>query len=259
MAGPRMLRIRENRDETPSIRTVGFDSALGAVPGQFVMVWVPGTDEFPMSVSYPGRRFGITYQVLGEGTKALASMTPGDLVGIRGPYGNGFALTGRRLLLVAGGAGMAPLAPMVELAARAKRNIDLIIGARTKAEILFERRAAKAGADIHISTDDGSRGFKGFASKLAEQMLSEKRYDAIYACGPEMMICKMLGLAVKRKIHMQASLERIMKCGIGLCDSCAIDGKHVCTDGPVFSEAVMRGLGDLGRSRLDLTGRKVRV
>ncbi|OGS42900.1 MAG: dihydroorotate dehydrogenase electron transfer subunit [Euryarchaeota archaeon RBG_16_62_10] len=254
-----MLRIRDNRDETPSIRTVRFGSRLDAVPGQFVMVWVPGIDEFPMSISYTGTRFGITYQVLGDGTRALASVGPGDYLGIRGPYGRGFELTGKRLLLVAGGAGMAPLAPMVKMAVGAGKKVDLVIGARTRAEILFDRRASRAGARVFISTDDGSRGFKGIASELAEDLLSKSRYDAVYACGPEKMISKLLGLAREHRVPMQASLERIMKCGIGLCDSCAIDGRHVCTDGPVFSDQEMKLFEDLGRSKLDLTGRRVPI
>jgi dihydroorotate dehydrogenase electron transfer subunit len=230
--------VKKNVNETSSVKTVRLDGMLDTVPGQFVMVWVPGIDEFPMSVSYPGRDFGITYQILGEGTKALGSMMPGHRVGVRGPYGNGFS---------------------VDIAASKKVSVDLVLGARSDKELVFEKRASRAGARVHISTDDGSKGFKGFASDLALELLESERYDHLYACGPEKMIAKLVVIASKRKMPMQASLERYMKCGIGICDSCALDGVHVCKEGPVFSLNDLRKFGDLGRAKLDPAGRKVPV
>ncbi len=254
-----MFTVLRHVDETPTIRSIIFKEGLAATPGQFVMVWVPGVDEFPMSVSYSTDGLGITYQVLGDGTKALASKAEGDRIGIRGPYGKGFAIHGKRLLVVAGGAGMAPLAPFVEEAVAHKASVDLVIGARTSSNILFESRGLKAGAKVHISTDDGSKGFKGLAVGLAESVLAGGKFDSIYACGPEKMLFSLLKIADSRKLPMQASLERIMKCGIGVCDSCAIDGKHVCTDGPVFSERDLRAFSELGKTKLDMCGRKVPV
>ena len=81
----------------------------------------------------------------------------------------------------------------------------------------------------------------------------------MYACGPEKMIVGLLGIARKKSIQMQASLERIMKCGIGICDSCALDGRHVCRDGPVFSDADLVSFSELGRTKLDASGRKIPV
>jgi dihydroorotate dehydrogenase electron transfer subunit len=232
---------------------------LEAVPGQFVMVWVPGVDEFPMSVSYPGKEFGITYQVLGEGTKALAKMAKGDKVGIRGPYGNGFSAKGKRLLMIGGGVGMAPVAPLVDIARAKRLSVDLVIGAKTKDDLIFERRATRAGAKVHVTTDDGTKGFKGFASELAIELMDTVEPDQVCACGPEKMIVKIAEAARRRKIPLQASLERHMKCGIGICDSCALDGVHVCKEGPVFSLEDLRRFGDLGRTKLDPAGRRVPV
>jgi len=232
---------------------------MQGIPGQFVMVWVPGIDEFPMSLSYSGDAFGITYQIIGEGTKALASKKVGDKVGIRGPYGKGFAIHGRRLLLVAGGAGMAPLAPLAEDAVAHKCSVDFVIGARTARELLFETRTAESGARIHISTDDGSKGFKGLATDLARTVVSKAQFECLYACGPERMVVGLLSIATEKGLPMQASLERIMKCGIGVCDSCAVDGKHVCRDGPVFKEVELRKFAELGKTKLDLCGRKTPV
>lgn len=254
-----MFTVSEQITETPSIKTVRFNERLAATPGQFVMAWVPGVDEFPMSVSYAAEGLGITYQILGEGTRALASKVRGERVGIRGPYGKGFAIHGKRLLIVAGGAGMAPLAPFIEEAIAHGSSVDLVIGARTSSNLLFEARAARAGARMHISTDDGTKGFKGLATELAEAVLSEGKFDSIYACGPEKMLLGILKIAESRRMPMQASLERMMRCGIGICDSCAIDGRHVCRDGPVFSERELRSFSELGKTKLDLCGRKVPV
>jgi len=236
-----------------------FKETLIATPGQFVMVWVPGVDEFPMSVSYAGDRCGITYQIIGEGTKALAQKKPGDKIGMRGPYGKGFSLVGKKLLFVGGGAGMAPLAPLVELASAKGATVDIVVGARTREELLFESRSAVAGARMHVSTDDGSIGFKGLATELTQIVVGKHNFDCMYACGPEKMLVKLLTIATEKGIPMQVSLERVMKCGIGICDSCAIDGMHVCRDGPVFSEKDLRRFEELGKSKLDAAGRKIPV
>jgi dihydroorotate dehydrogenase electron transfer subunit len=254
-----MIRIKQHKAETPNIKTIRFDRRLDAVPGQFVMVWVPGVDEFPMSVSYPGDRFGITYQILGDGTKALARKKAGERIGIRGPYGNGFKVCGRKALVVAGGVGIAPVAPLLELAKKKRISVDLVLGARTSDELLFEKRAKAAGVNVRITTDDGSKGQKGFASVLAKDLIEETKYDVVYTCGPEKMILRVVEMASKRRIPVQASIERIMKCGIGICDSCAIDGMHVCKDGPVFSLQRLKKFGELGRTKLDPAGRKVAV
>lgn len=259
MSGLRMFTIKEHLQETPSIMTIRFKESLDALPGQFVMVWVPGVDEFPMSASYCGRHFGITYKIIGGGTKALTMKRVGEKIGIRGPYGNSFTVNSKRLLFVAGGAGAAPIGLLAEYAVGKKASVDLVLGARTSKEILFERRCANAGAKVHVSTDDGTKGFKGLATVLAREVLAKEDFDAVYACGPEMMIVDLLELTRPRRIPLQASLERLMKCGIGICDSCAIDGMHVCTDGPVFSDTVLRKFEDLGKTKLDAAGRRTSI
>jgi dihydroorotate dehydrogenase electron transfer subunit len=251
-----MYTIAEHLNETPSIRTIRFRGEIAAVPGQFVMVWVPGVDEFPMSVSYAGDGFGITYQILGDGTRALGNKKPGERIGIRGPYGKGFAIHGKRLLVVGGGAGMAPLGPFIEAAIEHKASVTAIVAARTATELLFESRSRKAGAEVLIATDDGSAGFKGLATELANDVLAKKEFDMMYACGPERMVVGLLSMAQSKSLGLQASLERFMKCGIGICDSCALDGKHVCRDGPVFADRELRSFDQLGKTKLDTAGRK---
>ncbi len=257
--GIRMLRVAENRAETASTKTMRFNVSMEARPGQFVMVWVPGVDEFPMSLSYMGEGFGITYQVVGEGTKALSRAAEGGVIGVRGPFGRGFELKGGRIMVVAGGAGIAPTAPLVESAVKKGAAVDLVLGARSAGELVFERRCADAGAAVHVSTDDGSKGRRGLATELAAELVAKGRYDQVYACGPERMLVGTVALCREKGLPLQASVERIMKCGIGVCDSCAIDGKHVCTDGPVFDLAELGRLSELGRTRLDRSGRKVGI
>ena len=255
----RMLRVSENKAETPSIRTIVLDGSIEAEPGQFVMVWVPGVDEFPMSISHIGNQIGITYQIVGDGTKALASKRLGDLVGIRGPYGKGYSIIGKKPLVVAGGTGMAALLPLIERLGGNKSKARVVIGARTAKEILFRDRSIKTGAEVFITTDDGSDGEKGFATDIAIPMLETREYDVVYCCGPEQMMAKLSEKCDGLSIPMQASVERLMKCGIGICDSCAIDGLHVCRDGPVFSIDVLKGLSEFGCTKLDATGRRIDI
>lgn len=252
--GMRVLTIAGQSDETPTIRTVRMDDHLDSQPGQFIMVWVPGTDEFPMSVSHIGERFGVTYKVIGEGTRRLSAMTSGDRLGVRGPYGRGFTLDGRRILVVAGGTGMACLAPLVEQASASGVSVEVVLGARTKTELLMEERCRQAKAAVHMTTDDGTKGVKGVATDMVVALLESGGYDHVYACGPERMIVGVLEASMKHRIPMQASLERHMKCGIGICDSCAVDGRHVCTDGPVFSTEELSSLSELGRTKLSPSG-----
>ncbi len=257
--GHRMLTIHGHTDEIPNVRTILFKEKILSRPGQFVMVWVPGVDEFPMSASHTIPRLGVTYRILGPGTTALASRNPGDRIGIRGPYGRGFALKGNKILGIAGGLGMAPLAPFLELAITKGAAVDLVLGAKTAKEILFDGRMADAGVNVHISTDNGSAGFKGLATELANEVLSGQKFDCIYACGPEKMLVEVLALASPHNTPVQASLERYMKCGIGICDSCAVNGRHVCTDGPVFPDSELRTFSELGKTKLDPSGRRVSV
>ncbi|MBU1158788.1 MAG: dihydroorotate dehydrogenase electron transfer subunit [Candidatus Thermoplasmatota archaeon] len=255
----RMLKVSEHIDETPNVRTIVLDGSIEAEPGQFVMVWVPGADEFPMSISYIGDQMGITYQIVGDGTKALSIKHVGDLVGIRGPYGKGYTPIGRKPLVVAGGTGMAALSPLIERLKLNQSEVRVVIGARTAREILFRDRAMKAGAEVVITTDDGSEGEKGFATDIAVPILQTREHDIVYCCGPERMMTKLADKCSELSIPMQASVERLMKCGIGICDSCAIDGLHVCRDGPVFSIDVLKGFSEFGRTKLDATGRRIDI
>ncbi len=246
---PAGARIVDVQRETPSISTIRFDRSFSFVPGQFVMVWVPGVDEVPMALSSAD---SITVQNVGEATAALTAMSPGDLVGIRGPFGTGFPLT-RGTLAIAGGLGAAPLLPLAEAG-----YVDtFIIGAKTAGDLLFVDRLSKCGP-VRIMTDDGTAGTKGFAVQGLEG-LDLSGYPMIAVCGPELMMASVLGRlrASGRAGDSWFSLHRYMKCGCGVCGSCCIDptGARVCREGPVFSGTELEGT-EFGRYHRDGSGRK---
>lgn len=253
---PKIVKIAETKKEAENIKTSMFKYDEKVKPGQFFMVWIPGIDEIPMSASYTDNFKGITVEQVGEATKALFKMKKGDKIGIRGPYGNGFKTPKGKVLFVAGGTGIIPIASLIEKIK--KKNVIVVFGAKTKDELFFMSRIKKS-SKLLISTDDGSFGHHGFASDLAKEVLRKEKIDSIITCGPEIMMKKILDLGFKKKIPVQASLERWMKCGIGICDSCALNGYHVCKDGPVFDDKKLGKMEDFGRFKRDVSGRKVKI
>ncbi len=249
---PAPVTIMEIVEETPAIRTFVFDREISFRPGQFVMVWIPGVDEVPMALSSPS---SITVQKVGDATAALFAMHEGDLIGVRGPYGNGFTVSGRTLA-VAGGVGAAPLLPLV-----AAGQVDtFLLGARTASELLFADRIREA-ATLMIATDDGTAGHHGFVTQLISRVdLAD--FSHVCVCGPEVMMAAVLAVLDREGCaeRGQFSLHRYMKCGVGLCGSCCTDphGLRVCRDGPVFSGDILLE-GEFGRYARDASGSRHRV
>lgn len=226
----------------------------GYEPGQFVMVWVPGVDEVPMALfGGEGGPYRILVEAKGDCTRALAAKKAGDRIGIRGPYGKGFQVRGRRLLLVVGGTGTSPLVPFCQRN-RATVQADVVIGGRNKEFLLLVEDYRKAGAQVHVATDDGSEGFHGRAPELARQLMERHAYDDVLTCGPERMMRAVVDECARRGIPVQASLERWMKCAVGICDACLVDGIRLCRDGPVLDREVLLGLDDFGRFEREPSG-----
>jgi dihydroorotate dehydrogenase electron transfer subunit len=244
--------------ETKDTMTYRFRADFGGTPGQFVMAWIPRSDELPMALSYLGPVKGITVRDYGNATHELMSFRPGDRIGVRGPYGNTFRLKGERVLFVAGGSGVASVIAAVESFAQQGSQVVTAIGARTADDLLFVDRASASG-EVHVATDDGSRGLHGFAPALAEKLMAKHSFDQIVTCGPEKMMKAVVDLARSRKIAVQASLERYMKCGIGICDACALDDRLVCVDGPIFDGDYLAESEDFGRWRRGKDGRRIPV
>lgn len=262
----RTVRIRKIINENPEVKTFFFRDklCLEAKPGQFLMIWIPGIDEIPLSISgvYPNGLISVTVAKVGEATEAMHRLKVGDFIGVRGPFGNYFKVSGRNLLIVGGGIGMAPLAFLAETLAEKASKITLINGAKTAEELLFLERVksslSKANANLIVLTEDGSLGVKGKATDPIYSLVEKERYDMIYACGPEGMIKSVFLIAEKANIPLQASLERIMRCGIGICGSCMIGKYRVCRDGPIFTSQQLRGvMEELGSYKRNFDGSKL--
>lgn len=246
--------IKRIIDENYRIKTFGLGVSIPeAKPGQFAMVWVPQVGERPMSIG-SGAPLSFTVSKVGPVSEALHKLKKGDLFSFRGPFGNGFKFPKSakpktqksRLLLVGGGYGVVPLSFLAEEAKKKKISVTAIIAARNADDILFEGRFRKSCAKVIVATDDGSKGFKGNAVQAAKaENLSS--FDCVFSCGPEKMMYY-LALACKdAKVQCQLSLERQMKCGMGICGSCAIGGKLVCKDGPIFSGEDALGMKEFGK------------
>jgi len=257
MNSPTITTILTSTTEATEVKTIAFRYPGTVVPGQFFMIWIPGVDEIPMSVSEITKEVkAITFRKIGDATHALYHLSPGSKIGVRGPYGNGFKLTGKHLLFVGGGTGVAMLAPAVEHARKRKLKSTVIIGVKTKNELFFEDHLRQCGATVLVSTDDGSQGYKGFASDLAKDVLKKENIDAVYTCGPEPMMKTLLSCC--RTIPFQASLDRYMKCSIGICGQCCVgNGLRVCLDGPIFDGKTLQKVEDFGVYRRDAAGRKI--
>lgn len=248
-----VVRITEVVDECYDTKTFRFEWDAEVRPGQFVMVWVPGIDEIPMSVSgIDGRMKSITVKAIGEATRALHLLRAGDVLRVRGPYGNGFDLGRGELLIIGGGVGTAAIMPAVM-----QTGADTIIAARSDRDVIMDGVASSRAANLWIATDDGSRGFHGNAVQLMRERIAEKHYDCVLACGPEVMLWFTYQACLELGVECQLSLERYMKCGAGLCGCCVMDDARVCRDGPVFDTAKLSGLTEFGKSKRDACGRTV--
>lgn len=251
-----MIRVEEKQQESPLFATLFFHYALDFKPGQFIMVWIPGIDEKPYTISYHfPDRFAVTIEAKGIFSRKALTLEKGDLVGIRGPFGNGFDIkSGDRVAVVAGGCGMAPLATLVE---KLDKRLTFIHGARSREYILYPDRF-----DIQrqFCTDDGSFGHKGLVTDLLEKQIeSGKQFDMVYTCGPEIMMYHVFNICEKHGIPCQVSLERYMRCGFGVCGACVCGKQVVCKDGPVFNSAALREMKDFNTKALLKSGKDVEL
>lgn len=261
---PIILRIEKVVDEARDIKTFVFEHGLDARPGQFVNVWIPGADEKPFSVSYQDpERFGITCFAVGPFSSKLNTLKEGDKVGIRGPYGNPFTMDSsiRHAVLIGGGCGSAPLAFLANELRKKKIEVDFITGAKSTDYILYADRMERAGVKVHITTDDGSAGFKGFSTDFFASFMerSGKSIDFIYSCGPEIMMKKILDIADRHAKQAELSLERYMKCGFGVCGQCCVDnlGIRVCKEGPVMKKEIVRQIFEFSKYKRNASGKKM--
>jgi dihydroorotate dehydrogenase electron transfer subunit len=246
------------------VRTFTFkdEACARAKPGQFVMLWIPHADEIPLSVlnTEENGTVSVLVKKVGEATESLHKKKIEEIIGVRGPFGNSFTLETGRILMVSGGTGLAPILFLVkELTAKAERLV-IVVGAKTRDELLFMGELEKicGRGRVIATTEDGSYGAEGLVTTPLESLLAKEKFDMIYTCGPEQMMRKVLGLAEKYGIALEASLERLMRCAIGLCGSCVIGRYRVCRDGPVFTAEQLKEVEEeFGVSKRDFDGRKI--
>lgn len=242
--------------------------ARHADPGQFVMLQTrQGYEPLlrrPMSICrvLPGkRRIQILYKVVGQGTRYLSRQPPGTLLRTLGPLGRGFVLPPRRrahsaggarrpagdrerAILVAGGVGIAIFPFLVEALGARGQKTQLLFGARSRHDLVMVSWFRSHGVEVRLATEDGSRGVRGYVTRLLEPLLARPGLPpALYVCGPTPMMRAVGGLALAAGVSCQMALESQMPCGIGVCLGCVVRTPdaagaapypRVCTEGPVF-------------------------
>ena len=251
---PQMLEISQVVQEGKSQKSFFFKHHIDCKPGQFLMVWLPGVDEKPMAVSYwKKNEFAFTSQAIGKFTDALDKLKKGNKVGIRGPYGNSFSAKNNACVVV-GGVGLSSLSTLIDIL----KNPLVIYGARTKEHLIYLKRYKNK--NLIITTDDGSYGIKGFTTEALKEVLSKNRkIKIVYTCGPEIMMKKVLEICNRHKIQCEASLERYMACGFGICGKCMINDKICCVDGPIFNSQQLSKMPEFGNFARLKSGRKVTI
>jgi len=226
-------------------------------PGQFNMIYLPGFGEVAISISSdPGvpQVMGHTIRYAGSVTRALGRLKVGDTLGVRGPYGTSWPLekaTGKNLVIVTGGIGLAPLRPALFSIMRRRESfgrVVLLYGARTPADLLytgeFERWQA-GGIEVHTTVDladENWHGQVGVVPALFYRIRVDPKQTLVMTCGPEIMMRFVIYEALARRIPKESiflSMERNMKCAIGFCGHCQFGPTFICKDGPVLNYAAI--------------------
>lgn len=249
----KVFEVEKVFEEGSRVKTLILNGKIKAKPGQFVMVWEPGVGERPFGIGAENP-LAISVAKVGKVSSAIHEKKQGDKVWLRGPYGNGFEIKGRNIACVAGGYGVSPIRFLARKAREAGAKACVFMGAKTKRELML-----KPDCETTVCTDDGTCGEKGFATQAFEKALKEKKFDAVYTCGPEKMMVKVVEACLKNNVHCQASLDRFMKCGMGICGSCAIGELLMCKDGPVFDARTLAQTKEFGKTFRDSSGRKMGI
>ena len=249
-----IVKIESIIEHSPEIRSIQVRNqkiARAYRPGMFIMLWIPNVDFFPMSISkIEGNMLEITVERVGEGTRKLFELKKGDSIGIRGPYGNSFNYEdANSILIVGGGMGIVGLTSLIGPLKKNKKNVFLTIGAKDKTSLIFHEQLIDLIPNAMCSSEDGSIGKKCLVTDTIEDILNKEKIDLIITCGPEPMMKRVFDIAESYNIEVQASLERKMKCGVGLCGSCCIGDDSnisVCKEGPIFNSKQLKEFPQFG-------------
>lgn len=251
---PVPYRVTRRREETADTVTLSLEPVGTPIPepepGQFTMMYAFGVGEVPISVSRTVPVLEQTVRAVGAVTSAVTGARPGQVLGLRGPFGSGWRLDearGRDVLVAAGGIGLAPLRPVV-LRALADRDafgrVAVLIGARTPGDLPFAAEFdewRRRGAQVEVTVDrpaPGWTGHVGLITALAKAAGVDPGRATAFVCGPEVMMRltaeSFIGLGM-RAADVRLSLERNMHCGLGWCGHCQLGPLLICRDGPVVA------------------------
>jgi NAD(P)H-flavin reductase len=254
---PRRFTVTARRRDTHDTHTLELTSMDGEplpfTAGQFTMLLAFGVGEVPISISGDPARPEVlqhTIRDVGSVSHALATAAPGAVLGVRGAFGTGWEVERARggdVVIVAGGIGLAPLRPAILQVAAARQDygrVSLLYGARSPEEILWaeEQRswAEQHGIDVEVTVDSGPHAWRGRVG-LVTQLVERAAFDPAHAlglvCGPEVMMRHSARALVDRGLppdRLRLSMERNMKCGVGLCGHCQLREVFCCVDGPVL-------------------------
>lgn len=262
---PDLYAVTQVHRETDDTFTLELSQVIHRQPfrfaaGQFNMLYVHGIGEAPISISGdPGRPESLvhTTRAVGPVTRAMRSLKKGDVLGVRGPFGTGWPVeqaAGHDVLVVAGGIGLAPLRPTIyQLLANRDRygKVVILYGTRTPIDIVFRKQIeawrARLDIEVYVTVDratDSWHGNVGVVTKLIPKAPFDRTRTVAMICGPEIMM-RFTALELEKRgvaaDHIYVSMERNMKCGIGLCGHCQCGASFVCQDGPVFRYDAIQG------------------
>lgn len=252
------LPIKKIFEHGPGVRSLYFEQTFEIHSGQFVNIWLPGVDEKPFSVSkVENGLIEVSVKAYGLFTKALMKSQEGDLLGVRGPFGNGFTLKDNALL-IGGGIGIAPLRILADELHQKEFRFVSLMGAALEHELIFRSDFEKL-SNCYFYTDNGSFGKKGLVTEDLQQIIQDEKITHIYAAGPEIMFVKIKDLIDPLNIPYQFCMERYMKCGIGICGQCVLDdsGVRLCVEGPVLNQDDLKDVTELGMVHRDASGRRL--
>lgn len=236
------VKIASTTEINHCARWIELENSIEASPGQFVMAWLPGIGEKPYSIASMDP-FSLLAVDVGPFSHALHRLKKGDRLWIKGPLGHGFTVEGKKLLLAAGGYGVAPLYPLALLVRNQGCEVHICLGARSVDGIMLVESFDRIGCVTSIATEDSSKGRQGLVTDLINTTITEETYDTLYACGPVGMLSALADVCRTRQLNYQVSWEANMRCGMGLCGSCEVPltldpslprGWLACYDGPVF-------------------------
>ena len=220
------------------------EAARNAKPGQFIILRVDSEGErVPFTICDINRTLGtvtILVQTVGATTAKLAELGAGDYIAdFVGPLGNPTDLTGYgKAMLVGGGIGGAVIYPQANYLASIGKPATVVLGARNESLLMYEREMGNFASDLHIMTDDGSKGGKGFVTDKVRELLGKEKYDVVMAVGPLMMMKAVCDVTREFGVHTIVSMNSVMVDGTGMCGCCRVtvggERKYACVDGPEF-------------------------